>query len=106
MSGTHHTRPLPPQPWVTSAACRGRNIDHWYPTDRGPASYCHARPICEACPVRQACLDWAVETGEPDGMWGGCDPDERAALGRPQRLHLDLDDHQRLDEIRPASRFL
>ncbi|MET7331161.1 WhiB family transcriptional regulator [Nonomuraea sp. NPDC005650] len=29
-----------------------------------------ARRICRACPVQAACLDWALRTGEPDGVWG------------------------------------
>ncbi|NUR89837.1 MAG: WhiB family transcriptional regulator, partial [Nonomuraea sp.] len=39
-----------------------------------------ARRICRACPVRHACLEWAVRTGEPDGVWGGATPAERRLM--------------------------
>ncbi|GAA2838897.1 hypothetical protein GCM10020220_029780 [Nonomuraea rubra] len=39
-----------------------------------------ARSICRACPVQAICLDWALRTGEPDGMWGGTTPEERRRI--------------------------
>lgn len=39
-----------------------------------------AKLICEDCPVRQECLDYAMEYGENDGIWGGLTQQERADL--------------------------
>lgn len=39
-----------------------------------------AKHICGLCPVRNACLAQALENNEQHGIWGGLDPDERAAL--------------------------
>lgn len=40
-----------------------------------------ARNLCADCPVREACLRWALEKGEIWGIWGGCDEAElRRAL--------------------------
>jgi hypothetical protein len=37
--------------------------------------------LCGSCPVREACLKWALEKGEIWGIWGGCDEAEiRRAL--------------------------
>lgn len=36
--------------------------------------------VCRACPVREECLDYALEHGEL-GMWGGTTERQRAALG-------------------------
>ncbi|WP_442942109.1 WhiB family transcriptional regulator [Nonomuraea sp. NBC_00507] len=36
-------------------------------------------------PRSPACLDWALRTGEPDGVWGGTTPAERRRL-RAHRL--------------------
>jgi WhiB family redox-sensing transcriptional regulator len=46
--------------------------------------YAQARRICAGCPVRDACLKFAVDGHEPAGMWGGHSPEERAAI-RAQR---------------------
>jgi WhiB family redox-sensing transcriptional regulator len=27
--------------------------------------------ICNTCPIRQLCLDYAMEANEPYGIWGG-----------------------------------
>lgn len=38
-----------------------------------------ARALCAGCPVRAACLDYALETGQDYGIWGGTSPAERRA---------------------------
>jgi len=30
-----------------------------------------AKEICATCPVRGACLDYALTNHEPEGVWGG-----------------------------------
>ena len=41
-----------------------------------------ARQICAGCHVQRQCLQFAIEMGEMDGIWGGTTPEER---GRPRR---------------------
>jgi hypothetical protein len=56
------------------------------------AANAHARQFCDACPVRLACLRWALDV-EGDGIsvrgrygiYGGLTPDERAQLTRKAR---------------------
>jgi WhiB family redox-sensing transcriptional regulator len=36
-----------------------------------------AKAICVTCPVRTACLDWAIQHSEEFCIWGGMSPDER-----------------------------
>lgn len=38
------------------------------------------RALCAKCACREECLDWAVESGQLFGLWGGLDPVERAQL--------------------------
>ena len=38
--------------------------------------------ICDGCPVRQQCLDFAMRSGEKDGIWGGTTPEERVRTRR------------------------
>lgn len=96
--------PLPERRWARRAACLGHNPDLWFLDDQA-GSYREARTICQSCPVRQQCLDWALETHTDHGMWGGLNPLQRKTLRRPRQLDL-TDDHQRFDEIRPTARFL
>jgi WhiB family redox-sensing transcriptional regulator len=41
-----------------------------------------AQQICTECPVRRTCAEWALQSGEQYGVWGGLtESDRRAALG-------------------------
>lgn len=37
----------------------------------------YAKNLCESCPIRQQCLDYALKN-EPLNIWGGMTPNERA----------------------------
>jgi WhiB family redox-sensing transcriptional regulator len=39
-----------------------------------------ARAVCAACPLREACLAYALEHDERYGVWGGTSPQERRAM--------------------------
>ncbi|MCV7371045.1 hypothetical protein CRI77_21435 [Mycolicibacterium duvalii] len=39
-----------------------------------------AKQICLACGVRRQCLEHALETAEPHGIWGATTPAERARM--------------------------
>lgn len=41
-----------------------------------------AKTVCRRCPVRTACLDWAEDTGQKFGVWGGTTEKEREAMRR------------------------
>jgi len=41
-----------------------------------------AKRVCGTCPVRAECLDWAMETRQDAGVWGGLTENERAELLR------------------------
>ncbi|HEX2240626.1 MAG TPA: WhiB family transcriptional regulator [Actinomycetota bacterium] len=41
-----------------------------------------AKSICSGCDVRQECLEYALETKEPYGIWGGLTEIERKAYAR------------------------
>jgi len=41
-----------------------------------------AMVICRSCPVRTECLDWAVSTGQNEGVWGAMTPKQRLGLRR------------------------
>ena len=64
--------------WRESAACRGADLAVFFP-ERGESAG-PARRVCAACPVRQACLDYAISNRIAYGVWGGLTERERRAL--------------------------
>lgn len=69
--------------WLDDALCMQIGGDTWFPSKGGsPAA---AKRTCRTCPVRAQCLDWAVTTGEPNGVWGGMSPRERRAHTRQEQ---------------------
>ena len=73
--------------WRNQAACRGQNTDLFFPIGEvGPAArQVHdAKQICAGCPVREPCLEWALEVGADHGVWGGLSEAERKSWRRRQ----------------------
>jgi WhiB family transcriptional regulator, redox-sensing transcriptional regulator len=69
-----------PRPWARSAACAGLDPELFFPQRGEPADVAIA--VCAACPVRQECLDHALEHGEHHGIWGGTSAKERRRMQR------------------------
>jgi len=45
-----------------------------------------ARRICVDCPVKQPCLEYALENRIDHGVWGGCSERERRRILKRRRL--------------------
>jgi WhiB family transcriptional regulator, redox-sensing transcriptional regulator len=77
-----HQGPAPPAPppagWRYQAACRGADLDLFFPGRSESAE--PARRVCAGCPVREPCLDYALRHGITHGIWGGLAERERRAL--------------------------
>lgn len=43
------------------------------------------RRVCDRCPIKRECLDYALETAERWGVWGGKSSRQRLALIRAQK---------------------
>lgn len=78
--------------WRTHSACREEDPDLFFPTGTtGPAlvQVAEAKAVCRRCPVMDACLDWALDNGDLDGVWGGTDEEDRRRIQRrTARLRL------------------
>ena len=71
--------------WRHRAACRDIDPELFFPVgNTGPAiaQIEEAKKICVPCIVRQDCLQWALESGQDSGVWGGLSEDERRAMKR------------------------
>jgi WhiB family redox-sensing transcriptional regulator len=67
--------PLPA--WFNEAACRGKTAT-MYPEAHGHRDpYAAALAVCRTCPVKGACLRYALANEEHFGVWGGCTPEQR-----------------------------
>lgn len=64
--------------WRSDAACQGHPPEWWFPEKNNNAMK-QAREICDACPVRTDCLEWAL-VNNMQGIWGGVSHEQRAAL--------------------------
>jgi WhiB family redox-sensing transcriptional regulator len=67
------------------AACRDVDPELFFPIGSGGPAWAQmqlAKAVCGRCTVREPCLDWALGTGQQEGVWGGQDPDERRAHSR------------------------
>ncbi|MFE0580220.1 WhiB family transcriptional regulator [Streptomyces sp. NPDC058874] len=71
--------------WRHNAVCREEDPELFFPIgNTGPAllQIEEAKAVCRRCPVMEQCLQWALEAGQDDGVWGGLSEDERRAMKR------------------------
>ena len=58
-----------PLPWMSDAACAYVSPALWFPVN--PEHSGPAIRICAVCPVVAACREYAIESGQRWGTWGG-----------------------------------
>lgn len=69
--------------WQAHAACRGPEAflffapTHFEKKEEKISRETRAKMICDSCPVRSDCLDYALAIREPHGIWGGLTEQER-----------------------------
>lgn len=72
-----------PAGWRAEAACREDDVETFFATDDDSIDAALAR--CAACPVREVCLEHALDAREPYGIWGGTTEAERKRMIRRRR---------------------
>jgi WhiB family redox-sensing transcriptional regulator len=86
--------------WRDRAECRKpvHDPETWWPIGTtNPAAVAQAnkaKRVCRGCPVLEACLQGALDTGQDTGIWGGLDEDERRKMRRraaERRQRPDVD---------------
>lgn len=80
--------------WRDDAACPAYDPELWFPTSGGQKLR-KAREICDGCPVKRECFEYAVNNPAIDtGIWGGVSGREpngymterkRRGIGEPWR---------------------
>jgi len=66
--------------WRDRRACADRNVSFFFPSDRGGVK--RAIKVCETCPVKAECLEFAICNQITDGIWGGTTETARIKMSR------------------------
>jgi WhiB family redox-sensing transcriptional regulator len=69
--------------WRDGAACRRHDPELFFPEGTaGPAKLQaeQAKRVCQSCPARTPCLDFALRVGLAFGIWGGTTGEERSDI--------------------------
>lgn len=73
--------------WPRWAACLTEDPELFFPAGATGAALEQieqAKTVCRSCPVKQQCLQWALDNHQDHGVWGGLSEEERRNL---RRLH-------------------
>ena len=82
--------------WMLDARCRGVDPAEFFPSDGVGVD--KARKICDQCPVKVECLEYALTYRIDHGVWGGASERERRRILRRRRV-----DGGRVPTLQPAS---
>ena len=66
--------------------CMGMGFQKFFPEEI--SGVLEAKAICKDCPLKEECLEFAIENGEHFGVWGGTSERERMRISR-RRKALD-----------------
>lgn len=84
--------------WFAYALCAQADPDAFYPEKGGTTR--EAKRICQVCPARPECLEYALARNERFGIWGGLSERERRLLRRG-RQPRPAEDGTAVNLIRP-----
>ncbi|MFF1257363.1 WhiB family transcriptional regulator [Streptomyces sp. NPDC058321] len=93
-SNTSQHRALGNHAWRDRAACRSTphhqiDPDLFFPEPDELDRIHQAKNLCAQCPVRQGCLDAALDNGDTVGIRGGKTEEERDPLHKKTEFRLD-----------------
>ena len=74
--------------WHRQAACLTVEPELFFPngtTGEHARQAARAQRVCLACPVRVECLEFALESRQDFGVWGGLTEEERRSLRRSRQ---------------------
>lgn len=69
--------------WRNHALCRDSNAELFFPigsTGQALEMIEAAREICDECAAKAPCLEFALQTNQEAGIWGGSTEEERRAI--------------------------
>ena len=69
---------MPSELWRILRACRSKPVSFFFPSN--VADYKKAVSFCNKCPVKQECLNYALENEIVYGVWGGTGEKDRRVI--------------------------
>lgn len=75
---------LPGNNFGSTPACSDKDPELFFPLDKQTGEIKKAKAVCAGCPVKAACLTFALQNGE-QGVWGGTTESERVEMRRAGR---------------------
>ncbi|MGH3468908.1 MAG: WhiB family transcriptional regulator [Thermocrispum sp.] len=71
--------------WAESALCAQTDPELFFP-ERGQIDVLRAaKRVCAECPLQVECREYAIQRGEPFGVWGGTTERERRRIRTERR---------------------
>lgn len=94
-----------PQPWMNDGNCLNTDVDMTPDRllvagrrkNRTSPEALAAKNVCTGCPVSAKCLNYAFETDDRWGIYGGLTPLERDELTNPKPIKPASDSHHQRD---------
>jgi len=71
---------------MDQASCVEEDPEMFFPELDSLWRVAASKRVCNACPVMAECLEYAIENGFKDGIWGGLSPTERHRLTMTRRV--------------------
>ena len=70
--------------WMGQGRCRDMDPAVFFPSDGIGVQF--AQRICDECPVKAPCLEYALHNHVDHGVWGGTSERERRRILRRRRI--------------------
>ena len=72
--------------WMANGSCRTEPPSTFFPSDG--TGVIVAQRICEDCPVKAPCLEYALTNRVEHGVWGGASERQRRRLLKKRRIDV------------------
>ncbi len=82
------TDSMPTMTWRDQASCRSTDPDLFFPVGTtGPAvgQIEAVKAVCQTCPSKAPCLEYALDSHQDSGVWGATSEEERRTIRRQRR---------------------